>query len=105
MPDKQDVAALLAKAHVEIEPSLERIVRLVSPNEDEAGEPVKLLEVTRETSASGIVPVAFGADPPGVPYPSVVVEVTPEEYEQIRAGTLSLPSGWKLDVELHPRAA
>jgi hypothetical protein len=105
MLNKNQVAQLLAEAHREVDPSISRIVRLVSDLENEGHEPVKLLEVNPYTSPSGIVPVAFGADPPSVPYPSVVVEVTEDEYRQIVQGTLPLPSGWRLGDPLYPIAA
>ena len=96
MPHKDDVAQLLADAHREAEPEIIRIVRLVGPNEAEAREPVKLLEVNPATSPSGVMPIAFAPDPPGVPFPSVVVEVTPDEYARIAGGLLALPHDWRL---------
>ncbi|HTN92668.1 MAG TPA: hypothetical protein VL242_53735 [Sorangium sp.] len=105
MPEKDEVARLLAEAHRSMEPTISRIIRLVAEREDEAREPVKLLEVNPATSPSGIFPIAFTADPPRVPYPSVVVEVTEAEFEQIATGTLPLPAGWRLGDTLYPTAA
>ena len=105
MPEKNEVARLLADAHREMEPAISRIIRLVVDREDEAREPVKLLEVNPATSPSGVFPIAFTADPPSIPYPSVVVEVTEAEFEQIRAGSLPLPAGWRLGDTLYPAAA
>jgi hypothetical protein len=105
MPEKDQVARLLADAHREMEPAISLIIRLVVDREGEAREPVKLLEVNPATSPSGILPIAFTADPPRVPYPSVVIEVTEAEFEQIRAGSLSLPAGWHLGDTLYPAAA
>lgn len=105
MPEKREIARLLADAHREMEPSISRIVLLVSDRENESREPVKLLEVNPATSPSGIFPIAFTADPPRVPYPSVVVEVTEAEFEQIAAGKLALPGGWRLGDVLYPNAA
>lgn len=102
MPEKNEIAKLLAEAHRAMEPAINRIVRLVADREDEVREPVKLLEVNPATSPSGIVPIAFTADPPRVPYPSVVVEVTEVEFEQITTGTLPLPSGWRFGDTLYP---
>jgi hypothetical protein len=104
MPEKDDVAEQLALAHREAEPTIERIVRLVAEGDGEADahEPVKLLEVNPATSPSGVMPIAFGSDPPTVPYPSVVVEVTPTEYQQIRDGLLALPHAWRLGATIYP---
>lgn len=105
MPDKDQIAVLLADAHRRLEPSITRVVRVVSGIEDDAREPVKLLEVNPDTSPSGIVPVAFGADPPDVPYPSVIIEVTEDEYQRILAGELALPDGWRLGDDVVSSAA
>ncbi len=64
MPEKNEIAKLLAEAHRAMEPAINRIVRLVADREDEVRESVKLLEVNPATSPSGIFPIAFTADPP-----------------------------------------
>lgn len=101
---KHDTAQRLAAAHRRVEPTIGRIVRLVAPHEDDEHEPIKLLEVNSATSPSGICPIAFTAEPPDIPYPSVVVEVTEDEYGQILRGALPLPEGWRLGDELYPAA-
>ena len=101
MPEKEQVAQMLAAAHREAEPGIVRIVRLMGGREAEAREPVKLLEVNPATSPSGVLPIAFAADPPDVPFPSVVVEVTPEEFTRIAQGQLALPNDWALGVTLY----
>lgn len=105
MPDKDEIARLLAQAHREAEPAIIRIVRLVARNEADPHEPVKLLEVNPATSPSGVWPIAFAPDPPDVPYPSVVVEVTPDEYAQIVRHQLPLPEGWAFGTTLYDSAA
>lgn len=104
-PDKSQVARMLADAHREIEPAINRIFRVISDREQDADEPVKLLEVNPDTSPSGIVPIAFGADPPRVPFPSVVIEVTEGEFEEIKAKILPLPDGWRLGEPLYQPTA
>ena len=103
--DRKQVAMALAEAHREFEPSISRIIQVVGDEESGTQEPVKLLEVNPETSPSGIVPIAFAADPPRIPYPSVVIEVTESEFEGISSGRLLLPDGWRLGETLYPSAA
>ncbi|HEV2991521.1 MAG TPA: hypothetical protein VG759_24005 [Candidatus Angelobacter sp.] len=107
MPDKSEIARVLAEAHRNIEPAISRIIRLVADGdrEHDSREPIKLLEVNPDTSPSGILPIAFGADPPRVPFPSVIIEVTEAEFDKIRNGSLFLPDGWKLGDTLYPTAA
>ncbi|MFO0759312.1 MAG: hypothetical protein U0359_22660 [Byssovorax sp.] len=102
MLDKDDIARMLAEAHRVIEPAISRVIRLLAEREEDAREPVKLLEVNPMTSPSGVLPIAFTADPPRVPYPSVIIEVTEAELERINAGTLALPVGWRLGRTLYP---
>ena len=41
------------------------------------------------------MPLYFGPAPAsGIPYPSVIVEVTPDEYLKIQSHELKLPAGW-----------
>jgi hypothetical protein len=104
MVDKSKIARELADAHRKFEPGIMRIIRVVTDSEDDPGEPVKLLEVNPDTSPSGIVPIAFGPDPPQIPFPTVVIEVTEAEYDKILEGSLKLPDGWLRDETLYPRA-
>lgn len=93
MKSKDQAARELATSHSRLEPSVQRIVRLVSETEDAPDEPIKLLELNAQTVSSGIVPVFFGPSR-DVPYSSVIVEVTESEYQQVEAQKLKLPSGW-----------
>jgi hypothetical protein len=100
MADKREAARRLAQAHYLVEPGLVSVFRLAGPAETDA-EPIKLLEVNRDTVPTGIMPLGFDAAPErGILYPSVIVEVTPEEYEQIRSGALALPNGWRIGDDI-----
>ena len=49
------------------------------------------------------MPLGFGPAPAhGFHYPSIIVEVTPEEFDRIRSHELVLPSGWEVS-DLVPR--
>ena len=71
------------RADYEVAPGLRTIYRLEGP--DPNGLRIKLLEVNEQTVTAGIVPVGFPPHPAsGLHYPSVVIEVTPLEYEAIQ---------------------
>ncbi len=105
MPDKEEISRMLAAAHRKLEPTISRVFRIHSSREGDPSEPLKLLEVNGATFASGILPIAFTAAPPDIPFPSVVVEVSAEEFDQVIAGTLRLPFDWSLGEELVGSAA
>ncbi len=99
---KDAVAEKLARAHFQVDPAIERIFRLHAPErETDDSEPIRLLEVNRETTSQGIVPIPFGPHAgSGIYFPSVIIEIRPEEYEQVLEGTLGLPDGWQLGSEI-----
>jgi hypothetical protein len=103
MSIQEETARKLAQAHYFYEPGISRIFRLSGSAEAEARphEPVKLLEINENTVEAGIMPIGFDACPGiGIPLPSVIVEVTPDEFEQVRQGRLRLPEGWEIREEL-----
>ncbi len=105
--EKTAAAKELAKKHYEIEDGLVRIFRLNDKAEVEANraEPIKLLEVNDNTFASGVMPLHFGPVPAsGILFPSIIIEVTPDEFTRIEADELKLPKDWKIGEEL-PKAA
>ncbi len=98
-PSKQAVAQRLADAHYALEAAIDPIVELLGSPEEEADpkQPIKMLQATPNTPPTGIHPVFFGAHKQtGIDFPCVIVEVTPEEYEDIKSGRLTLPNGWRL---------
>lgn len=104
--DKAQQAQLLADIHYSVEDGITGIFRITSSAEIEVQpqEPIKLLEVNQDTIPTGVMPLYFGPTPAsGVHYPSVIVEVTPEEFAQIQSQKLALPSGWKVSDEPLPR--
>jgi hypothetical protein len=101
--EKAKVAKELAKKHFQIEPGLTKVIRFSGSAQVEfrPTEPIKLLEVNQNTVASGVLPLGFGPAPAsGITFPSIIVEVTPEEYEKIKKKEMALPQGWGTEDEL-----
>jgi hypothetical protein len=106
MPTKNETAQLLAEAHFRLDQGITRIFRINEPDESNNLRPVKLLEVNPMTTEIGISPVGMTADPAhGVFHSSVVVELSPREFDQLQRGELTLPHGWRLGEELFPHAS
>jgi hypothetical protein len=96
MPNKDQVAQELIEAHFDVEPHLVEVWRIVGDSEGSPTEPIKLIEVNHATVSTGsITPFAF-APTYDVPFPTVVAEVTPDEFEQARRDPKRLPIGWRL---------
>jgi hypothetical protein len=106
MPNKTDVARRLAETHYQVEAGITQIFQIVGRPEAELRpeEPIKLLEVNQFSIPSGVMPLYFDAAPArGIHFPSVIVEVTPEEFTKIRSQELKLPEGWTLG-DLFPKS-
>ncbi|MGP0063487.1 MAG: hypothetical protein ACLQGP_07815 [Isosphaeraceae bacterium] len=104
--DKAAAATVLAERHYELDDGLTRIFRITDKAEVEAGrnEPVKLLMVNENTVEAGVMPLHFGPVPAiGIPYPSILIEVNPNEFQKIQSHELKLPEGWEIGEEL-PRS-
>ncbi len=87
--------------------SLTPIFRLHSKAELEANraEPIQLLEVNENAVPSDVMPLHFGTAPTiGIPFPSIIVEVAPEEFTKIQKRELHLPKDWEIGEEL-PKTA
>ncbi len=86
---KFETAKWLAKAHFGVEPNLMRVLLIEPLDNEDPNDPIKLLEVVEGTIERGIEPIAFTADPArGIEYPSIIVEISPTEYESILRGEL-----------------
>jgi len=101
--ERAAVARELARKHYEVEAGLTQVFLIADQAHAEGvrSEPIKLLEVNADTVASGIMPLHFGPAPAsGIPYPSIIIEVTPEEFDKIHSNEMKLPEGWKIGEEL-----
>lgn len=105
---KDEAARELAEWHFGVEPDLEQVIRILVENEEEPGEPIKLLEINAATVATGSVePYAF-APSESVLFATVIAEITPEELERIQRDEMKLPPGWSLasaQIFKRPQAA
>jgi hypothetical protein len=96
----EQFVATLVQEHFELEEDLEQIVWLKKGPPSE----IRLLEVNRNTAATGMVEVFGFAPSADVPYPLRIAEITPDEWERVQNGTISLPESWSLeDAEIFTR--
>ncbi|MCB9727862.1 MAG: hypothetical protein H6746_05160 [Deltaproteobacteria bacterium] len=90
MNSTYDTARRLARLHRVEDPDTRQVYFFDAPNE------VRLLEISDAVGYTGeVLPFRFGARPDvGIDYPSVVILLTPQELDELRDGTLSLPDAW-----------
>lgn len=90
------VARDLAAAHRKEDSATSTIKFFPGARQDE----VCLLEISSTAPTTGeIMPFRFGADVAnGVEYPSIVILVSPDEWQDVQAGKLRLPQGWDLST-------
>lgn len=88
-----ETARKLAKAHKENDPDLKSVYLAKDPKEIE----VRLIEVTASVATTGeVLPCSYRPDPKeGIPLPSVVILLSPAEWEQYDSGKMKLPEGWE----------
>jgi len=89
----EPLVASLVQEHFELEEDLEQIIWLKKGPVSE----IRLLEVNRDTAATGMVEVFGFAPSADIPYPLRIAEITPEEWERVQNGEISLPESWSLD--------
>ncbi len=90
--DFEAVAQELANAHKVADPSTEEVYLAPDPSAQE----IRLVEVVDGMPTTGeVLPYRFDPDEQeGIPFPSVVVLLSREEWRQCREGGLALPPGW-----------
>ncbi len=86
----EEVAEFLAGSHRLEDPATQAIY--LAPGDDE----IRLVEVSGSLGSTGeVLPFRFTARPDqGIPYPSVVVLLSVDEWQDLLAGKLKLPPGW-----------
>jgi hypothetical protein len=100
--DKVTAARMLAARHYDAEPRLVRIIHFSSSAEREArpAEPIKLLAVNTATIPTRrLVRLHFHACP-SIPFAVELIDVTPDQYDQVLAKKLKLPAAWQTGVEI-----
>ena len=93
---KDEVARRLIDWHFRVEPGMEQIFRIVTPNEGDPNEPIKLLEVSKDTFDTGRVDTLTFAASGDITFPTRVAIITPEEYKRVERGVMPLPIDWDI---------
>ena len=93
MPNIEDVVDKLVKEYFDIEEGIKSIV-WINPNQ---GREIWLIEVDTTAIPAGRVEPFYFKPNEEVPYPVRIANITPDEWEAVKEGTIDIPEGWKLD--------
>lgn len=106
MLTREKAARELVDWHYTIDPQMTQAIRLLSVNEDDPKEPLKFLEASPDTIASGVVTTFTFGPADDFPYSMRLANITPEEMEQVLRNEIPLPEGWTLENSiLYPAPA
>ena len=92
----QNIAVVVEKLiseHFELDESLEKVIWF----KPETTPKIRLLEINPETPSTGDVLSFYFPPSNEVPYPLILAEVTPEEWQKILRNEIDLPEEWNLE--------
>jgi hypothetical protein len=91
----------LVRSHFDLEEGIERIIWVKKDNTQD----VRLIEVNRDTIPAGDFYAFYFAPSQDFPLPIRIGDVTPDEWEKIQRGEISLPPEWSLhQIEVFERS-
>jgi hypothetical protein len=93
------VAEDLARAHRAEDPETQEVY--LAPGSESSAE-VRLVEISGSLGGSGeVLPFRFAPrDDLDIPYASVVVLLSPDDWQRVQNGELQLPDGWGRPADL-----
>jgi hypothetical protein len=97
---KDETTQELAGYHFLLDASMTTIYRIMSSREEDANEPIKLLEVTPNSSETGAVDAFLFTPDEDIEYWTAIALVTPDELNLIRSNKLELPDDWDFSTAL-----
>ena len=89
----EEVVRRMAREHFEIEDGVEQIIWFRDGSHDE----IRLIEVNRNTIPEGKILTFYHGPTPEYPIPTIVGDVTPDEWERVKSGAIALPEGWSME--------
>ena len=104
---RDEAARHLAELQVHVNPTI-HVYRVFSSDalaEQSETEPIILLYVNEFTFPSeDIWPLGFEPTPASGNYPTIIMDITPEQFESLKGGEILLPHNWRLGEELTPES-
>lgn len=96
----KEIVRRMAHEHFEIDEGIECVIWVKNGGEKE----IRLIEVNRNTFPEGKILTFYLGATEEYPLPARLADITPEEWEKVKTGLISLPTGWSLDdIEIFQR--
>jgi len=90
----------LVREHFDLEEGIESVIWFKNGTQHE----IHIIEVNRNTIPEGAILTFYLRPTNEIPLPIILGDVTPEEWEKVKQGLISLPAGWSLDdIEIFER--
>lgn len=100
--DRDSMARWYAQEHLKTDPGLTSVYYLPSFADDREIRLVEVNELRADRSDESLEPIDFGIDRGAETFHRLVVlDVTPDQWQRIQAGSLSLPGNWSLSGAIH----
>ena len=92
---RDEFAAWIARQHFAVDKGLRAIAYLPTGAPDDEVRLLEVNELAHLPEEGAVEAVDFMPDVEGVSFSLMVADVTPRQYDAIRAGNLALPDGWR----------
>ena len=89
----ESVVEKIVHEHFALDENLEKVIWIRSRATPE----ICLLEINPDTFATGMVQSFYFPPSDEIPYPLILAEVTPDEWQKVRRHEIELPEGWSLE--------
>ncbi len=89
----ESIVEKLIHEHFELDENLEKVMWI---NPEKTSE-IRLIQITADTFPTGDVLSFYFPPSKEVPYPLLIAQVTPEEWQQVLRDEIPLPEEWSLD--------
>lgn len=97
---KDETVRWYADRHLKTDPGIRAVYYLPAGAPEAEIRFVEINELMAVRESDPLEPIDFGVDIEGSEHKLLVVDVTPTQWDRIRRGELSLPTGWSLDQAL-----
>lgn len=91
--NRESIVEKLIHDHFELDESLEKVIWVNSETAPE----IRLIQITADTLPTGDVLSFYFPPSKEIPYPLLIAQVTPKEWQKVLQDEIPLPEAWSLE--------